>query len=50
MRSGHMRPGDLVCVGVYTRDKPRMLEENVRLFERATRPRDRATAGAGASR
>ena len=33
-----MRPQDLACVGVFTGDDPRMLETDVRLFERA-RPR-----------
>ncbi len=28
-----MRDGDAVCVGVYTKDSPTMLEEDVRLFE-----------------
>jgi hypothetical protein len=27
-----LRPGDAVCVGVYTRERPDMLMENVRLF------------------
>ena len=30
-----MRPRDAVCVGVFTRDKPDMIAENVRLFEAA---------------
>jgi hypothetical protein len=46
----HLRPEDLVCVGAYTGDKPGMLEENVSLFEDATRARDQVTAGAGTSR
>ncbi len=29
----HIRPCDAVCVGVYTRDLPKMLEEDVRLLE-----------------
>ena len=29
-----MRPQDLVCVGVYTGDKPGMIEEDVGLFEK----------------
>lgn len=29
----HMRPQDAVCVGVYTKDNPKMLEENLRLLE-----------------
>ena len=36
-----MRPGDMVCVGVFTRDKPGMLREDVEVFERcapAARP------------
>jgi hypothetical protein len=28
----HMRSTDAVCVGVYTKDNPKMLEEDVRLF------------------
>ncbi|MBN1400428.1 MAG: hypothetical protein JXA74_06305 [Anaerolineae bacterium] len=28
----HMRPQDAVCVGIYTRDKPNMLAEDLRLF------------------
>ncbi len=31
----HLRPQDAVCVGVFSKDKPGMLEENVRLLERA---------------
>jgi hypothetical protein len=46
----HMRPEDLVCVGAYTGDNPRMLEENVKLFEETIATRDQATGGAGASR
>lgn len=29
----HLRPQDAVCVGVYTKDKPDMLEEDLRLLE-----------------
>lgn len=29
----HLRPQDAVCIGVYTRDNPRMLEEDAELFE-----------------
>jgi hypothetical protein len=29
----HMRPGDAVCVGIYTKPRPDELEEDVRLFE-----------------
>lgn len=29
-----MRPQDLACIGVFTGDDPRMLETDVRLFER----------------
>jgi hypothetical protein len=46
----HMRPEDLVCVGVHTGDNPRMLAENVRLFEDIARAREVATAGADAAR
>ena len=28
-----MRDGDAVCVGIYTKDKPEMLAEDVRLLE-----------------
>lgn len=31
----HLRPQDAVCIGVYTKDKPSMLEEDVALFEAA---------------
>jgi hypothetical protein len=31
----NMRPGDAACVGVFTRDRPDMLAENVRLFEQS---------------
>ncbi len=30
-----MRPGDAVCVGVFTRDKPQMLKEDVELLQKA---------------
>lgn len=33
----HLRPQDGVCVGVYTKDKPDMLEENLRLLEDSLR-------------
>jgi len=40
----HMRDDDAVCVGVFSRDKPNMLEEDVRLFEEAlTREGERST-------
>lgn len=29
----HLRPGDAVCVGIYPKDHPRMLEEDLRLLE-----------------
>jgi hypothetical protein len=32
---GAMRPTDAMCVGVFTGDNPRMLEEDVKLFEAA---------------
>jgi hypothetical protein len=32
--SARMRPGDMACIGVFTGDNPRMLEEDVRLFEK----------------
>jgi hypothetical protein len=35
----HMRSTDAVCVGVFHEGKPGMLEEDVRLFEEATRGR-----------
>ena len=31
----HLRPQDAVCIGVFTKDKPDMLAEDVRLFEEA---------------
>jgi hypothetical protein len=31
----HLRPQDAVCIGVYTKDKPEMLAEDVELFEAA---------------
>ena len=31
----HMRAGDAACVGVYTKDLPGMLEEDVKLFEKS---------------
>ncbi|MFW6157877.1 MAG: hypothetical protein ACOC8E_00800 [Planctomycetota bacterium] len=37
-----MRPTDAVCVGVFTRDKPDMLAEDVRLFEDAWSRREGA--------
>ena len=33
----HLRPQDAVCVGVYTKDRPDMLAEDVRLLEAALR-------------
>ena len=33
--AGAMRPGDAVCVGVFTKHKPDMIAEDVRLFEEA---------------
>jgi hypothetical protein len=33
----HMRPHDLACVGVFTGDDPKMLEKDVRLFEKHLR-------------
>lgn len=35
-----MRPGDAVCVGIYTRDKPDMLKEDAELLEQALAARD----------
>ncbi len=37
--ASHMRPGDLACVGVFTGDDPKMLEKDVRLFEKHVRAR-----------
>ena len=31
----HMRPTDAVCVGIYTRDNPNMLAEDLELLLRA---------------
>jgi hypothetical protein len=42
-----MRPGDAVCVGVYTKDHPGMLADDVTMFERALACR---AAGAGRRR
>ena len=33
----HLRPQDAVCVGVYTRDRPNMLEEDLQLLEMGLR-------------
>ncbi len=38
-----MRPGDAVCVGVFTRDKPEMLAEDVRLLHEALAVRTAGT-------
>jgi hypothetical protein len=35
--AGHLRPNDAVCVGIYPKDNPRMLEEDLRLLEDALR-------------
>ncbi len=40
----HLRPTDCVCVGVFTRDNPDMLAEDVKIFEEAMR-QERATTG-----
>ena len=37
-----MRPQDLACIGVFTGDDTKMLETDVRLFERHSRTRDEA--------
>ena len=34
--AAHLREQDLVCIGVFTGDDPRMLEHDVRLFEKHT--------------
>jgi hypothetical protein len=39
-----MRPGDGLCVGVFTKDDPDMLEADVRLFERCWAARGRQPA------
>jgi len=31
--ANHLRAEDAVCVGIYTRDHPRMLEEDLELLE-----------------
>jgi hypothetical protein len=31
----HLRPQDAVCVGVFMKDNPKMLEENLRYLEQA---------------
>ena len=33
----HLRPQDVVCVGVYTKDDPNMLEENLCLLQQSLR-------------
>ncbi len=33
----HLRPEDAVCIGIYTKDHPRMLEEDVELMEMSLR-------------
>ena len=33
----HLRPQDAVCVGIYTKDKPEMLEENLHLLRSSLR-------------
>lgn len=33
------RPGDAVCVGIYTKDNPNMIQENINLLETALRAR-----------
>jgi hypothetical protein len=35
--AAHMRPGDAVCVGVFVKDRPDMLKENLRLFAASLR-------------
>jgi len=42
-----MRPGDAVCVGVFTKDKPEMLKEDVELLELAQERRVRRLAANG---
>lgn len=32
---GALRPGDMVCIGIFDRDRPQMLEEDVSLFQAA---------------
>jgi hypothetical protein len=39
---GRMRPEDLACIGVFTGDDPRMLEADVRHFEKHSRAREEA--------
>jgi hypothetical protein len=41
----HLRPGDAVCVGVYTEGAPHMLAEDVRLLDEALRTADSAVPG-----
>jgi hypothetical protein len=38
--AARMRPQDLACVGFYTGDNPRMLETDIRLFEKYSRAQD----------
>jgi hypothetical protein len=42
----HMRPQDMVCVGVFTGDNPRMLEDDARLFEENILPGEGVAVGA----
>jgi hypothetical protein len=37
----HLRPQDAVCIGIFPKDKPKMLEEDLRLFEESLK----ATSG-----
>jgi hypothetical protein len=47
--AAHLRPGDLACVGVFTGDDPKMLEEDVRLFEKHVRGREAEVGEAAAA-
>ncbi len=40
----HLRPTDAVCVGIYSKGKPDMLREDVRLLEQSLRAREAAPA------
>jgi|WetSurMetagenome_2_1015567.scaffolds.fasta_scaffold113557_1 hypothetical protein len=37
--AAHMRPQDLACIGVFTGDDRKMIETDVRLFEKHSRPK-----------
>jgi hypothetical protein len=48
--ASQMRPDDAVCVGVYPKDRPGMLAEDVRLLEESLIAQDRSHTHVGATR